>query len=83
MARGPGRTGRPWLRMRAFVLARDAGVCWMCGHSGAGAVDHVVPLAQGGDPLDPANLRAIHTRCNSRKGSRVGVTPYDPTSERW
>ena len=31
-------------------------------------VDHIVPIAQGGDPFDPANVQAAHRICNQRKG---------------
>jgi 5-methylcytosine-specific restriction endonuclease McrA len=77
--RSPGRSGRPWRRIRAQVL--DAcNVCWWCGHVGADAVDHVIPLARGGPPLDPANLRPIHgvrgcptckVKCNSARGDSL------------
>jgi 5-methylcytosine-specific restriction endonuclease McrA len=80
MARDPGRTGRPWRRIRAQVLAVST-VCWLCGKPGATTVDHVIPLNRGGAPLDPRNLRPAHRWCNSRKGDQ----PAEPvaTSRVW
>ncbi len=74
-----GRWGRPWRRARAEVLARST-VCWICGHDGSDSVDHVTPLAIGGDPLDPDNLAPAHhrpcpvcgKRCNTARGARPG-----------
>lgn len=66
-----GRSGRPWARTRLAVLERDRFICWLCGRVGADTADHVVPLSLGGDPLDPANLRAAHRSCNSRRGAAL------------
>jgi hypothetical protein len=73
------------------VLAAST-ICYLCGHDGAGAVDHVVPPEQGGDPLDPANLRAVHgslsrcpwcgRACNEEKGDRP-TPPPSSTSRAW
>ena len=42
-------------------------VCYLCGHPGSGAVDHVISRKQRPDlALDPANLRPVHgslSRC--------------------
>ena len=56
--------GWSYQRKRARILARDRGVCWLCGREGADTVDHVIPRARGGDGSD-ANLRAAHGACNS------------------
>ncbi len=57
-----------WRQVRLVVLERDGwrcqirmGVCT----GKATAVDHVVPLSQGGDAFDPGNLRAACKQCNS------------------
>lgn len=91
MPRSKGRTGRPWRRIRAQVLAESA-LCWLCGHPLnktlprdhplAAVVDHVIPLSKGGDPLDRANLRAAHRRCNATKGARIAGPPRR-TSRAW
>ncbi len=38
---------------------------------GALSVDHVVPVAAGGDPVEPSNLRVLCRDCNRRKGDRT------------
>ena len=43
-------------------------------------VDHVVPLAAGGAPLDPGNLTVLCRSCNSSKGATVA--PTEPLSGR-
>jgi hypothetical protein len=78
-----GPTGRPWRRVRARVLAASD-VCYLCGHPGAGAVDHVISRKLRPDlALDPANLRPVHgslsrcpwckRACNEAKGDRAGL----------
>ena len=53
------------------------GLCYLCGRS-ATAMDHVIPLAQGGSNW-PANLRPICKSCNSTKSARW---PYDIETHR-
>jgi 5-methylcytosine-specific restriction endonuclease McrA len=61
------------------VFARDGWRCWICEratfrswdwgngwHSDAPTLDHVVPLARGGEH-SYANVRTAHALCNSRK----------------
>jgi 5-methylcytosine-specific restriction enzyme A len=71
------RTRSGWARqqMSKRVIARDRGICHICGQAGADEADHVVELADGGaDEID--NMRAAHAACNiekmrrSRKGRR-------------
>lgn len=68
------------IRARNARVVRDgAGICHLCGHPGADAADHVVPLAQGGsDTVD--NLRPAHhfepcptcgIKCNRVKSDKV------------
>lgn len=59
-----------WRKLSKRVIARDHGICWVCGGHGATTVDHVIPRAQGGAPWDPDNLRAAHRGCNA--GRRDG-----------
>lgn len=77
----PGRRrrydGRPMRRLRAQVQ-REESVCWLCGrpiddaleapHPWSRSLDHVTPVALGGDELARANARAAHRRCNQRRG---------------
>lgn len=47
-------------------------------------VDHVVARANGGATFDPTNLRAMHKRCNERKGMGPPATPQvPPTTRHW
>ena len=74
-------------RARNKRVVRDGGgICHLCGHPGADAADHVVPLSKGGtdtvDNLKPAHHRmtceTCGRRCNLEKGSRLlaPVMPY-------
>lgn len=90
MPRNKGRSGRPWRRIRAQILAAST-TCWICGHGGADTVDHVIALSKGGDPLDPANLRPAHgvrgcatcgRKCNSSKGAST-APPAPRASRAW
>jgi 5-methylcytosine-specific restriction endonuclease McrA len=96
MARTWGRKGRPWRRIHQQVLDDHGRVCHICGHGGAGDVDHVIPIerwrAAGGHPNDPANLKPAHGAhsrcptcrrcCNNAKGDREH-TPQAPASRAW
>ncbi|GAA1549862.1 hypothetical protein GCM10009804_03050 [Kribbella hippodromi] len=55
------RGGRRAQRLAEYVIRRDLGVCWLCGHGGADTADHVIPVAQRPDlEYDVRNLRAAH-----------------------
>jgi 5-methylcytosine-specific restriction endonuclease McrA len=91
MPRSPGRAGGRWRKVRAQVLA-ESSTCYLCGmpvdkglkypQPMSASVDHVIPIAAGGDPLDPSGLRLTHLRCNLKKGSRVN-RPVSKTSRKW
>lgn len=74
LKRGNGRVG-PGRRRdieRAAIIARDNGVCHICGGTPAPEdihLDHIVPLARGGTH-DPENLAVACARCNLSKGAR-------------
>ena len=77
-----GRGGKAWRQLRAQILHASGGICWLCGRPGADTVDHIVPLSDGGHPLDPANLRAAHGKrqpwgCpgNYGRGKRTAAPP--------
>lgn len=58
----PGyETPKNWVALKRFVIARDRGVCYICGEGGADSVDHVIPKAEGGSDLTN-NLKAIHDK---------------------
>lgn len=74
-----------------MVLATSR-TCWRCGQDidmslepndrMSATVDHVIPLAMGGPPLDVANLRPAHRACNSARGARMDA-PASPRSRIW
>lgn len=63
---------KDWNRRRRAVLKRDAGVCYLCGLTGANEVDHVSAVADG-DDWDYGNLRCAHRACHAAKSSRDRV----------
>lgn len=81
-------SSRRYRALRPLVLERDGYLCRMpvCKfatrallldppawhHPAAPSVDHIRSLAEGGDPYDPANLRAAHWRCNTSAGAVSG-----------
>jgi len=102
MTKRPGRDATAaWRHVRAQVL-REESSCALCGGQldpsqpratpWATEVDHVHPLALGGDPYDRANLRAVHRWCHQRRPavprpravSRWAAAPTEgTTSLRW
>lgn len=63
-------------RNRKILAASD--ICHICGHPGADAIDHIVPLAKGGSE-DHSNLAPAHHdvecpdcghRCNREKAAK-------------
>ncbi len=71
-------TGRKRQERNAAILAA-CDICWVCGESGADAVDHKTPLSRGGTE-HPSNLAAIHhdvaPYCNRRKADLL-PSEYD------
>lgn len=61
------RTAR-WKRT-STRLRRQQPFCSECGTQDDLTVDHVIPLADGGDPYDENNLDVLCRPCNSRKGA--------------
>lgn len=107
VSKGPGRQGARWHEARTRCLLEgevNRTPCYFCHlpidyeltrwnyrHRSAGTVHHVVGLAQGGDPVDPANLAVAHRSCNCRDGAlkllqtkrqRIG-SARDRNSRRW
>lgn len=55
--------------LRAEVIGRDGEQCRLCASTENLTIDHVVPLAQGGENTVD-NLQILCRDCNSRKGDR-------------
>jgi 5-methylcytosine-specific restriction endonuclease McrA len=82
----PGRQNdSKWKAAKAHAIRDSDGLCQLCGAALVDAprstpwsteVDHLVPLAQGGAPFDPGNLRAVHRYCHQRRdqGRPPGAT---------
>lgn len=67
---GKLRASKQYRRFRRMILERDGYVCHYCGLAGD-TLDHLTPLARGGDPLDAANAVCACRSCNARKGART------------
>ena len=48
-----------WRRVRWAVLRRDGFRCMKCGKAGRLEVDHIIPIADGGDLFSLGNLRTL------------------------
>ena len=79
--RSKGRTGRPYRRLRDRLKASGAPCYWCAApidlalpwwHPASHTVEHIVPLAAGGAPLDPANLASAHRLCNQLRVTGSG-----------
>jgi 5-methylcytosine-specific restriction endonuclease McrA len=91
VAKGHGRSGRPWRRINAHWRALRQ-PCWICGHSIdyelparhplSFSVDHVIPRSHGGPPTI-ANTRPAHYSCNAARGNRTDYAPAVRHSRQW
>lgn len=74
------RSGSRGQKRARFILRKYNGLCHVCGQAGAGQVDHVIPLAEGGAD-DETNLRPIHaTPCHRDKTAREAARARKQTS---
>lgn len=77
-------SGRRWQQLRAAMQQQvDAGArCSHCGEAilpgQAWDMDHLVPRADGGALLDPANLAPAHRACNRRAGQAMTTARRRP-----
>lgn len=63
---------RHWRKLRRVALERDDYICQEC-HKPAGEsahVDHITPIAAGGERLDLDNLQTLCRSCHSVKTRR-------------
>lgn len=74
-----------WRRVRTEVLERDGGLCQVrlkgCTVEAA-AVDHIIPVSDGGTLFDPANLRACCRSCNATRAMFARRDPAQPKPSR-
>lgn len=64
-----------WRKLRLIVL-KYAPQCATSGcYRQAREVDHIVRLADGGAPFDPANLQGLCKRCHRRKSRADHLQP--------
>jgi 5-methylcytosine-specific restriction protein A len=66
-----GYCSAAWRRIRLQIIARDGGVCQLCGGLVQGDdrdahIDHIVEKADGGTD-EASNLRLVHRSCHSRR----------------
>ncbi|BAH34685.1 HNH endonuclease [Rhodococcus erythropolis] len=78
-----------WNLLRAKIKQTRPWVCGICGlpiprtalprSRDSWSLDHIIPVAEGGDPYDEMNVQASHLRCNSAKCARTTTAPakYD------
>lgn len=66
-----GYCSASWRRTRLAVIARDQGICGICGQlvTGRADIDHILPKAKGGTDA-MSNLMLTHAECHSRKTAR-------------
>lgn len=82
-----GGSDTRWRTFRAAILRRDHGRCLIAAPGctlRAEHVDHIVPLAMGGEKYDPSNCRAACAACNlGRETSMVEHEPAPRRVSRW
>ncbi|MEM6560026.1 MAG: HNH endonuclease signature motif containing protein [Planctomycetota bacterium] len=73
---------RQWRKLRDAHLKQHP-LCTFCGHAAA-AADHIKPLSQGGERLDPDNCRSVCNPCHAKlttnlKRTGSNTMPTGPT----
>lgn len=62
--------GYEWERLSKRMRSEPGACCALCGSTEHLSVDHLVPLARGGELLPgPDGLRLLCRSCNSRRGA--------------
>ena len=75
---------RRWRALRLVILARDHYRCRACGRAGRLEVDHILPLARGGDRWDPSGLQSLCRGCHVLKTAAENRRlPPDPDVTEW
>lgn len=79
---GDVRQTRQWRTLRAAVLERDNYTCIACGGV-ANTADHRIPISKGGAPLDPENVDAMCSDCNTKKSDKLTGQLHDWINPVW
>jgi 5-methylcytosine-specific restriction endonuclease McrA len=69
------RNSARFKKLRERIKARDHHRCQRCGSSHRLDVHHRIPLHQGGDPYDPANLETLCSDCHQGSTRRPITHP--------
>lgn len=80
MANNPAYNSKQYKTNRTIVLQGNPD-CALCGGPGANSADHIIPLMHGGTH-DLDNLRAVHVKCNARKGAIDQAKAQQATRQR-
>lgn len=72
-----------WSRARRQVFKRDRYRCVLCGKAGRLECDHVRPLAKGGAPYDPENLRTLCRDCHIQATAKGNRRPLGAKAAAW
>lgn len=84
-----GRIGRSiyrslqWESIRRKVLKRDGHRCKKCGRMGRLEVDHIVPIAKGGEAFAMPNLRTLCRHCHLRITGQQNRKEVSPERAAW
>ncbi len=62
----PFYSSTAWKRLRKYYRDRNP-LCEVCGKAAAVMVDHVIPIKDGGAPMELANLQALCWKCHNIK----------------
>ena len=60
-------TTKRWRKLRRRIFRRDGYRCRSCSRPGRLEVDHIIPIASGGDAWDPDNLQSLCRGCHIAK----------------
>ena len=65
-----------WRNLRKHFIKKNP-ICVRCRYKGeivsATVVDHIIPISQGGSPIDIKNLQSLCERHHNSKSAREGV----------
>lgn len=65
-AKGRGVTAEQWIE----IMNKYGNKCLCCGYTGQLAIDHIIPLINGGEH-DVNNIQPLCRSCNSKKGTKT------------